>query len=65
MAKALRKPANPAPDRQEPPDLVLVEKPPQPAPPKTTAVPARDAGTPRITTSHAWRDLHPARVWPD
>jgi hypothetical protein len=65
MAKVLHKTAKPATETQGPPDLVLVEKPPQPDPKKPAAAPARDQGTPRITTSHAWRDLHPARIWPD
>jgi hypothetical protein len=23
------------------------------------------AGVPRTTTDNPWRDLHPARIWPD
>ncbi len=63
MAKVMHKPAAEPP---APPDLVLVEKPQQPAPEKpATKAAARDTGVPRNTTAHAWRDLHPARVWPD
>jgi len=65
MAKVMHKPAKPAPAPQGLPDLAVVEKPPQPEPKKAATAPARDAGTPRATTSHAWRDLHPARIWPD
>jgi len=61
MGKPLAKPAKTATETKPPPDLTLVEKSPQPKPAPKTA----DAGTPRITTSNVWRDLHPSRVWPD
>jgi hypothetical protein len=65
MAKVMHKPAAEPPT---PPDLVLVEKPKPPTaakPEAEPAAPARDTGVPRNTTSNVWRDLHPARVWPD
>ena len=74
MGKALLK----APPREKPaaPELAVVETVPgkdgrrapeetREAAPPGKAARTSDAGIPRTTTSDAWRDLHPARVWPD
>jgi len=63
MGKAMPKAVKPADEKQGPPELVLVEKPPQPQSQKTAAAPA--AETKSTKTTQARRDLHPARVWPD
>jgi hypothetical protein len=61
MAKVMRKPAS----EPQAPDLTLVENPPKPETKEAAAAPARDKTVPRNTTSRPWRDLHPARIWPD
>jgi hypothetical protein len=36
-----------------------------PTPELSVQVRRERAGVPRTTTDNPWRDLHPARIWPD